>query len=108
MTGSVDVSGIGLSRAYWRHVVRRPLDEAMPLVPRAAAPIGTGPDVLGLEDAMSRDHDWGLRLQLIVPTAQRVSGAWQSVTMQATPDGLNVTVVGSRPGAETVDAKVTT
>lgn len=30
---------------------------------------GTGSEVLGLDDAVSRDHDWGLRLQLFVPDA---------------------------------------
>lgn len=67
----VDENGISLTRAYWNQVVRRLLDVELPLVPRAAARIGSGSDVLGLDDATSRDHDWGLRLQLLVPAAER-------------------------------------
>ena len=32
--------------------------------------MGSGSDVLGLDDAMSRDHDWGLRLQIFVQDAE--------------------------------------
>lgn len=67
MTTRVDENGLTLARAYWEQVVRGILDEALPGVPRAAARIGTGSEVLGLDDEMSRDHDWGLRLQLVVP-----------------------------------------
>ena len=71
MPERVDESGIGLARAYWDHVVRPLLDVEFPSVPRAAARIGPGSDVLGLDDEMSRDHDWGLRLQLLVPSSER-------------------------------------
>lgn len=59
-------SGIDLARAYWSEIVGPLLDQAVPRMPRAAARIGSGSDVLGLDDQMSRDHDWGLRLQLFV------------------------------------------
>jgi hypothetical protein len=67
----LDENGIGLARSYWVHVVRPLLDLELPSVPRIAARIGSGSDVLGLDDEMSRDHDWGLRLQLLVPSTAR-------------------------------------
>ena len=36
-------------------------------MPLATARLGSGSDVLGLDDEMSRDHDWGLRLTVLVP-----------------------------------------
>lgn len=66
------MSGTELARAYWADVVRPVLDRKLPDVPRAAARLGSGSDVLGLDDDTSRDHDWGLRLTLLVP-ADRVA-----------------------------------
>jgi Domain of unknown function (DUF4037) len=37
----------------------------------AAARLGSGSDVLGLDDTMSRDHDWGCRLTLLVDEVDR-------------------------------------
>ncbi|WP_246136422.1 DUF4037 domain-containing protein [Leekyejoonella antrihumi] len=59
-------NGLSLARAYWQQIVAPILDEHRPGIPRAAARIGSGSDVLGLDDQTSRDHDWGLRLQLFV------------------------------------------
>jgi len=68
---TLDENGIALARSYWDHIVRPLLDRELPSVPRIAARIGSGSDVLGLDDEMSRDHDWGLRLQLLVPSTAR-------------------------------------
>ena len=37
------------------------------------ARLGSGSDVLGFDDAMSRDHDWGCRLTLLVDGADRAA-----------------------------------
>ena len=37
----------------------------------AAARLGSGSDVLGLDDEMSRDHDWGCLLTLLVDEDSR-------------------------------------
>jgi len=59
-------TGIGLARAYYEDVVAPLLHAWRPGLPHAAARLGSGSDVLGLDDATSRDHDWGLRLTLLV------------------------------------------
>lgn len=71
MTGMTD--GIGLARAYYEDVVAPLLLARWPRLPHAAARLGSGSDVLGLDDETSRDHDWGLRMTLFVE-ADRVAG----------------------------------
>ncbi|MEO7236369.1 MAG: DUF4037 domain-containing protein [Lapillicoccus sp.] len=60
-------SGAELAEAYHRDVVGPLVLARWPGLPYAAARLGSGSDVLGLDDAVSRDHDWGLRLTLLVP-----------------------------------------
>ncbi|WP_193107278.1 DUF4037 domain-containing protein [Brachybacterium sp. FME24] len=59
-------SGIDLSRAYFEQVVRPLLATHAAGLEYAAARLGSGSDVLGFDDEQSRDHDWGLRLTLLV------------------------------------------
>lgn len=59
-------SGAALSHAYWTDVVAPLLEAHLPGLPYAAARLGSGSDVLGLDDDQSQDHDWGLRLTLLV------------------------------------------
>lgn len=61
------MSGAELSRAFFDQVVGPLLGERFPGLPLAAGRLGSGSDVLGLDDDVSRDHDWGLRLSLFVP-----------------------------------------
>ncbi|MDY0910882.1 DUF4037 domain-containing protein [Microbacterium sp. CFBP9034] len=63
-----ETSGAGLARAYFLEIVEPLLTERFPGLRYSAGRLGPGSDVLGLDDAMSRDHDWGLRLSLFVPT----------------------------------------
>src|SRR5262245_7450491 len=63
--------GIALARRYFEDLVTPLLKLHVPEMRYAAARVGPGSDVLGLDDAMSRDHDWGLRLQLFVPDADQ-------------------------------------
>lgn len=61
--------GAGLSRGFYAEIVAPILAESLPGLRYAAARLGTGSDVLGLDDAISRDHDWGCRLTLLVDSA---------------------------------------
>lgn len=62
-------TGTGLAQTYHDDVVRPLLRAWRPGMPYAAARLGSGSDVLGLDDETSRDHDWGLRLTLLVDEA---------------------------------------
>jgi hypothetical protein len=59
-------AGAELSRRFFTEVVEPLLSQAMPGLRYAAGRLGSGSDVLGLDDEMSRDHDWGCRLTVLV------------------------------------------
>jgi hypothetical protein len=61
-----DGTGIDLSRAFFDEVVKPILTSHLPDGAYAAGRLGPGSDVLGLDDEVSRDHDWGLRLSVFV------------------------------------------
>ncbi|SEE09022.1 DUF4037 domain-containing protein [Ruania alba] len=64
------MNGRSLARRYYQELVTPLLLRRWPDLPHAAGRLGSGSDVLGLDDAMSRDHDWGLRLTLLVDEAR--------------------------------------
>lgn len=59
-------TGAGLSDAFHRDVVGPLIAGLFPSLRYAAARLGSGSDVLGYDDEMSRDHDWGCRLTVLV------------------------------------------
>jgi hypothetical protein len=59
--------GLTLARDFFDEIIKPLLAEKTPGVPYAAALIGPGSDVLGFDTPISRDHDWGPRLQLFLP-----------------------------------------
>lgn len=63
---AVPMTGMQLSRAYWRQVVRPMLAERYPgYLPRIAAGlVGHGSECYGFDDALSHDHDFGPRVCL--------------------------------------------
>jgi hypothetical protein len=65
------MSGAELSRQFYVDLVAPLLADALPRLGYAAGRLGSGSDVLGLDDAMSRDHDWGCRLTLLVDEPDR-------------------------------------
>jgi hypothetical protein len=66
-----DLSGIELSRRFFREAVAPILSDRWPGLRYSAALIGHGSEVLGFDDAMSRDHHWGPRVQLFLDPKER-------------------------------------
>jgi hypothetical protein len=63
---SIPRGGGSLAGAYYAELVGPLLEARWPDLPHAAGRLGSGSDVLGLDDEMSRDHDWGLRMTVLV------------------------------------------
>jgi hypothetical protein len=61
------VPGLELSRRFYAEAVGPILASAFPQLPHSAALIGYGSDVIGYDDARSRDHLWGPRMVLFLP-----------------------------------------
>jgi hypothetical protein len=64
-------TGRELARRFHADVVAPLLARSMPGLRYAAGRLGSGSDVLGFDDVMSRDHDWGCRLTLLVGERDR-------------------------------------
>jgi hypothetical protein len=61
------IPGLRFSREFYAAVVRPLLEERFPHVPYAAALLGPGSEVAGFDSQRSTDHDWGPRLQVLLP-----------------------------------------
>jgi hypothetical protein len=59
-------AGTEIARLFHAEAVAPLLAREFPRLRYAAARLGSGSDVLGLDDGRSRDHDWGCRLTLLV------------------------------------------
>jgi hypothetical protein len=57
---------LDLCNSFYHEVVQPVLDSTFPSLPYGAAVIGRGSEVLGLDDEMSSDHDWGPRVMLFL------------------------------------------
>lgn len=60
------MSGRELSRRFYLEHVRPVLGPALGDIPHAAAMLGDGSDVLGFDDDVSPDHDFGPRVQIVL------------------------------------------
>ncbi len=65
--------GRELARQFHAEVVGPLLARALPGLGYAAGRLGSGSDVLGFDDELSRDHDWGCRLTLLVDETDRAA-----------------------------------
>ena len=60
------IKGLSLSRAFYHEAVAPILGARFPGLSHSAALIGSGSEVLGYDDEMSRDHHWGPRVMLFL------------------------------------------
>ncbi|MFC1736387.1 DUF4037 domain-containing protein [Candidatus Hydrogenedentota bacterium] len=60
------ISGLDLAAAFFQEAVSPILERHMPDIEYTAALIGSGSEVLGFDDSMSRDHHWGPRVMLFL------------------------------------------
>ena len=63
--------GLKLSEQFFREAVQPALAESFPSLQYSAALIGGGSEVLGFDDEMSCDHDWGPRLMIFLRDEDR-------------------------------------
>jgi hypothetical protein len=73
------VQGLELSRRFYFEAVRPILDRNFPELEHAAALIGHGSELLGFDDEVSRDHQWGARVQLFVRDLRRADEIGRSL-----------------------------
>ncbi len=64
------ISGIDLSERFYNDVIKNIIETEFPDLKYAAALIGPGSEVLGLDDEISKDHDWGLKLMIFIEEAR--------------------------------------
>lgn len=65
------MSGLELARRFYFEAVHPIIRATSPGVVHSAARIGRGSEVLGFDDRVSQDHDWGPRLELFLGPADR-------------------------------------
>lgn len=59
-------TGVEVSRAFYESAARPIIDRVLSGAGHVAARLGSGSDVLGLDDHRSQDHDFGCRLTVLV------------------------------------------
>ncbi len=85
------ISGLELSRRFYREAVRPILSDRFGDMAHSAALIGPGSEVLGYDDVISRDHHWGPRVLLLV-TPEDLHH--RSAIAQALAESLPATFLG--------------
>jgi len=63
------MSGRDLSRRFYAEVIRPAVVDVLGEDPYAVAMLGDGSDVLGYDDDVSSDHDYGPKVQLVLPAS---------------------------------------
>lgn len=71
MRSSGSISGLDLSEAYFHEAIGPILERQFPALRYSCCLIGPGSEVLGLDDEVSTDHDWGPRALLLLSDEDR-------------------------------------
>lgn len=81
------IAGLDLAGGFYRDAVRPILEREFADLVHSAALVGQGSEVLGFDDARSRDHDWGPRCQLFLAEAdcERWADAVRAALRRALP-----------------------
>ncbi|MCP4356953.1 MAG: DUF4037 domain-containing protein [Chloroflexi bacterium] len=74
------IPGLDLNEQFYGEQIRPLLAEKFPGLLHSAARLGDGSDVLGFDDEMSTDHDWGIRQQIFLAEAD--FGEWATAVTQ--------------------------
>jgi uncharacterized protein DUF4037 len=81
--GGASMSGLLLARRFYQHVVGPLLADQL----HAAALLGDGSEVLGYDDEVSHDHDFGPRLQVFLPDDRDAVAV--EVLLRGLPEGFD-------------------
>jgi|1185.fasta_scaffold63078_2 hypothetical protein len=82
MEPPVSLRGLDLARGYYEEVVKPIVERRFPGLPHAAALVGNCSDVLGYDTDVSRDHEWGPRLQLFLAAPHMGEAAGLAETLR--------------------------
>lgn len=101
------IPGLELSRCFFADCVQPILAGAYPDLQYSAGRIGAGSDVLGFDDPMSMDHDWGPQVQVFLTEESQASLARPvgSIMRSALPSrfrGLPTCFVDNDDGTQTM------
>jgi hypothetical protein len=104
-TSPLPLPGLTLCGRFYADVVRPLLEEAAPGVPHAAALLGEGSEVLGFDDQVSTDHDWGPRVLLFLreEDAETQGAAIEQALDRELPETFAGYSVRFAPGLDTPD-----
>jgi len=104
------IPSLELSRMLYEEQIEPLMSRAFPGLPYAAATLGMCSEVLGLDDEISMDHEWGPRLTIYLSEEDhaRHATAIQSTLQEALPlqfKGLNM--MWRQPGVDIHDTRET-
>ncbi len=100
------VPGLDLSQAVYENTIRSVMAAEFPGLAYAAATLGMCSEVLGLDDAVSRDHEWGPRVTVFLREGEH--SRWAEEVMSALRASLPAKLMGldtmwRRPGVDLHD-----